>query len=182
MASRARKSKHSARRERAGIRVGVVAGIIAAVLAVCCVGGIALCAVWLQDLPDYTDASAYNAAEKTKVYASDQTTLLAEFYLENRDPVDLNEMGTFVTEGTVATEDERFYQHNGVDLWGIARAVWVNVTGTGHEGASTITQQFVRNTILADEATDSTLKRKVREAYIALKLEQMYSKDEILQM
>ncbi|MEF2845136.1 MAG: PBP1A family penicillin-binding protein, partial [Eggerthellaceae bacterium] len=74
------------------------------------------------------------------------------------------------------------YQHGGVDLWGIARAVWVNVTHTGHEGASTITQQFVRNTILADEAQESTLKRKVREAWIAIQLEGMYSKDEILQM
>lgn len=182
MASRARKSKHAARREKAGLRIGLVGGIVAAVLAVCCIGCFGLCAVWLQDLPDYKDASAYNAAEKTKVYANDGKTLLAEFYLENREPIDLSEMGTHVTGGTVATEDERFYQHNGVDLMGIARAVWVNVTGTGHEGASTITQQFVRNTILADEAQESTLKRKVREAYIAIQLETMYSKDEILQM
>lgn len=182
MASHARKSRHYARKGRAGFRVGLVAAVIAAVIAVCGVVGVGLCMVWLQDLPDYTDSSAYNTAEKTKVYANDESTLLAEFYLENRDPITLDEMGDYVVKGTVATEDERFYQHNGVDLMGIARAVWVNVTGTGHEGASTITQQFVRNTILADEATESTLKRKVREAYIAIQLEQMYSKDEILQM
>ena len=156
--------------------------VILGALAACCIAVVALCTVWLQDLPDYNDASAYNYAEKTKVYANDGTTLLAEFYLENRDPIDLDEMGTYVTKGTVATEDERFYQHNGIDVLGIARAIWVNVTHTGHEGASTITQQFVRNTILADEATESTLKRKVREAYIAIKLEESYSKDEILQM
>lgn len=182
MVSRARRSKHAARRERAGFRLGVVGIVIAGVLVVGLFAVIGLCAVWLQDLPDYTDASAYNVAEKTKIYASDGTTLLGELYLENRDPIELSEMGEYVTKGTVATEDERFYEHNGVDLFGIARAVWVNVTGTGHEGASTITQQFVRNTILADEATESTLKRKVREAYIALQLEQMYSKEEILQM
>lgn len=182
MVSRARRSRHAGRKERAGIRLGIVGIIIAAILAIGCLATVAVCAVWLQDLPDYTDASAYNVAEKTKVYANDGTTLLAELYLENRDPIDLDEMGDYVTKGTVATEDERFYEHNGVDLLGIARAVWVNVTGTGHEGASTITQQFVRNTILADEAQESTLKRKVREAYIAIKLEQMYSKDEILQM
>lgn len=182
MVSRARRSRHAARKERAGFRLGIVGIIIAAILGLGCLGTVGLCVAWLQDLPDYTDASAYNVAEKTKVYASDGTTLLAELYLENRDPIELSEMGDYVTKGTVATEDKRFYEHNGVDLWGIARAVWVNVTGTGHEGASTITQQFVRNTILADEMQESTLKRKVREAYIAIQLEQMYSKEEILQM
>lgn len=182
MASRARRSRHGARKERAGFRLGIVGIVIAAIIGLGCLSTVAVCAVWLQDLPDYTDASAYNVAEKTKVYANDGTTLLAEFYLENRDPVDLDQMGDYVTKGTVATEDERFYQHNGVDIWGIARAVWVNLTNTGREGASTITQQFVRNTILADEATESSLKRKVREAYIAIQLETMYSKEEILQM
>lgn len=182
MVSRARRSRHAARKERAGFRLGIVGIVIAAILGIGCLGTLGVCFAWLQDLPDYTDASAYNVAEKTKVYASDGTTLLAELYLENRDPIELSEMGDYVTKGTVATEDERFYEHNGVDLWGILRAVWVNVTGTGHEGASTITQQFVRNTILSDEMQESTLKRKVREAYIAIQLEQMYSKDEILQM
>lgn len=182
MVSRARRSRHAARKERAGFRLGIVGIVIAAILGIGCLGTLGVCFVWLQDLPDYTDTSAYNVAEKTKVYASDGTTLLAELYLENRDPIELSEMGDYVTQGTVATEDERFYEHNGVDLWGILRAVWVNVTGTGHEGASTITQQFVRNTILSDEMQESTLKRKVREAYIAIQLEQMYSKEEILQM
>ena len=180
MVSRARRSRHAARKERAGFRLGIVGIVIAAILGIGCLGTLGVCFVWLQNLPDYTDASAYNVAEKTKVYASDGTTLLAELYLENRDPIELSEMGDYVTQGTVATEDERFYEHNGVDLWGILRAVWVNVTGTGHEGASTITQQFVRNTILSDEMQESTLKRKVREAYIAIQLEQMYSKEEIL--
>ena len=182
MVSRARRSRHSSRKERAGFRLGIVGVVIAAILGIGCLGTAGVCFAWLQDLPDYTDASAYNVAEKTKVYASDGTTLLAELYLENRDPIELSEMGEYVTKGTVATEDERYYDHNGVDLLGIARAAWVNITGTGHEGASTITQQFVRNTILSEEMQESTLKRKVREAYIAIQLEQMYSKDEILQM
>lgn len=136
---------------------------------------------WLQDLPDYQDSSAYNLAQKTRVYASDNTTLLAEFYLEDREPVtSLDSISSFVTQGTVATEDVRFYEHNGIDLQGIARAVVNNFTGGETEGASTLTQQFVRNTVLADEAGEQTIKRKVREAYISLKLEQIYSKDEIL--
>ncbi len=85
-------------------------------------------------------------------------------------------------EGTVATEDERFYEHSGFDLWGIARAFVVNLTGSSREGASTITQQLVRNTILSDEANDISLKRKVREMYLAMKVEEIYSKEEILLM
>ena len=182
MATRGRRSRHAASHARGGSKAGAIAAVVGGIIVACCIAVVALCTVWLQDLPDYTDANAYNYAEKTKVYANDGETLLAEFYLENRDPVSLSEMGDYVVKGTVATEDERFYKHNGIDLMGIARAVWVNVTHTGKEGASTITQQFVRNTILADEAQESTLKRKVREAYISLKLEEMYSKDEILQM
>ena len=98
----------------------------------------------MQNLPDYQDPSAYALAQKTRVYASDGTTLLAEFYLEDRDPVDsLEDISVFAVNGTVATEDERFYEHVGVDPQGIIRAVVHNLTGVGREGASTITQQFV---------------------------------------
>ena len=182
MSLRSRK-KRAHRAKRQPLSKAMMALVI--VLVVLGVGGVAAgaaAAVWLQDLPDYKDSSAFNYAEKTRVYANDGETLLAEFYIENRDPIELSEMSTYVLEGTVATEDERFYEHDGVDMMGIARAIVVNLTGTGKEGASTITQQFVRNTVLADEATESTIKRKVREAYISLELEKMYQKDEILQM
>ena len=136
---------------------------------------------WLQDLPDYEDSSAYNLAQKTRVYASDGSTLLAEFYLEDREPrTSLDQISDWVVKGTVDTEDERFYEHNGIDIPGIARAVFVNISGGALEGASTITQQFVRNTVLAGEAQETTLKRKLREMYIALKLEETFSKDDIL--
>ena len=116
------------------------------------------------------------------VYASDGTTVLAEFQLEFREPVAIDQISDYVLKGTVATEDERFYSHGGVDLWGIARALVNNIMGGQLEGASTITQQFVRNTILSDEMNDITLARKVREAYISMKLEEKYTKDEILLM
>lgn len=182
MSSRARKNRHGVKKRQPFLKVLVVLAVFAVVMGIGAVAALAVGSMWLQDLPDYEDSSSYNYAEKTKVYASDGETLLAEFYLENRDPVKLDEISPYVLKGTVATEDERFYEHGGVDLAGIARAVVVNLTGTGKEGASTITQQFVRNTVLADEATESTLKRKVREAYISIKIEEMYSKDEILLM
>lgn len=135
---------------------------------------------WLQDLPDYTDADLYLTSEPTTILDS-QGNQIASFYSQNRTPVSMDQISDYVKTGTVATEDERFYEHNGVDLMGIARAVVVQLTG-GQEGASTITQQLVRNTILSDEQFDITLERKVREAYLALKVEEIYSKDEILNM
>ena len=137
---------------------------------------------WLEELPSIEDSDAFNFAEKTRVYANDGTTLLAEFFVENREPVSIDEISPFVLEGTVDTEDVRFYEHNGVDPQGIARALVNNMRGGALEGASTITQQFVRNTLLVDEATDISFERKIREAELATQLEKQYSKDEILLM
>lgn len=183
MGSRAMKKRPGTRNKRRYVPA-LVALLIVAVLGVGgFIAGMSVGEAWLKDLPDYEDASAYNLAQKTRVYASDNQTLLAEFYIENREPLSsLNDISPYVYKGTVATEDVRFYDHDGVDLYGIARAAVNNFTGGDREGASTITQQFVRNTVLADEATEQSLKRKVREAYISLKLEQMFSKDEILLM
>lgn len=182
MGSRAIKGRHNIKKKNGkAIVLGVLAVCVSLVL-VACVGAWALCSSWLEDLPDYQSADAYNTAQPTKVYASDGTTLLAEFELENRDPVTIDQISAYVLAGTVATEDERFYEHNGIDLMGIARAVVNNVMGGSLEGASTITQQFVRNTVLSGEMSDISFKRKVREMYIALKLEEQYTKDEILLM
>ena len=160
----------------------MVITIIVAVIAALGFGAISVMNTWLEDLPDYADADAYNASLPTVVYASDGTTVLAEFQLEFREPVAIDQISDYVLKGTVATEDERFYSHGGVDLWGIGRALVNNLMGGQLEGASTITQQFVRNTILSDEMNDITLARKVREAYISMKLEEKYTKDEILLM
>lgn len=183
MGSRAMKMRPGTRNKRRYLPVLYVLVILAAIALAGYCAVYSLCQSWLQDLPDYQDSSSYNLAEKTRVYASDNTTLLAEFYLEDREPLDsLNEINQYVRGGTVATEDVRFYEHNGIDVMGILRALAVNFTGGEREGASTITQQFVRNTVLSSEANEQTIKRKVREAYISLKLEQVYSKDEILLM
>ena len=183
MSSRALKHRPGTGNKRRYMPFLVILAFLCAFLFAGCVAAFALGESWLQDLPDYEDTSQYELGRKTRVYASDETTLLAEFYLEDREPLDsLDQVSSYVVKGTVDTEDERFYEHDGVDLMGIARALVNNLTGGETEGASTITQQLVRNTVLSSEAGEQTLKRKVREAYIALKVEKMYSKDELLLM
>ncbi|MEG1517043.1 MAG: transglycosylase domain-containing protein [Raoultibacter sp.] len=181
MASRASKNRTGKKVKQPFVGFLIAITILVGLAAV---GGISVYALgtsWLQDLPDYEDSAAFNTAQKTTVKAGDDTTVLGEFYAENREPVTAAQISPFVLQGTVATEDERFYDHGGIDMVGIARAVVANLTGSS-EGASTITQQFVRNTVLADEMNDITLKRKVREMYISVKIEEKYTKDEILLM
>ena len=139
-----------------------------------------LMAFWLTDLPDYKSADAYLVAEPTTVYDV-KGNVIANFYLQNRKSVTMEDVSPYVLKGTVDTEDLRFYKHNGVDPYGIMRAIFSNASG-GSEGASTITQQLVRNTVLSDEQFDKTIKRKVREAYIAVEMEKTYTKDQILMM
>ncbi len=183
MGSRSMKNRPSAKKKHPVTGLIAVLSVIGVLVACLCVGGIAVCASWLQDLPDYTNAETYLKDSKpTVVYASDGSTVLARFQLENRESVERSQISDYVLKGTVATEDERFYEHGGIDIAGIARAFINNITGGALEGASTITQQLVRNTVLADEMDDISIKRKVREAYIAMKLEEQYSKDDILTM
>ena len=159
------------------------------VAAICFVGVVAVRSVlsvtegWTEDLPSVVESDAFNYSEKSTVYAADGKTVLAEFRLENREPLtNLSDVSELLVNATVDTEDNRFYEHNGVDLIGITRAVVNNLMGGSLEGASTITQQLVRNTILSDEMTTISLERKIREAELALEMEKYYSKDEILLM
>ena len=184
MGSRSIKNRPSAKKKHPF--VGVLS--VLTVLFICFAAGVfgiySVGSAWIGDLTEYdvTVVESLNTAQPSEVYASDGTTLLARFQLENRDPVRFDDISEYVKEGTVATEDERFYEHGGFDVMGIARAIAVTVTGSGREGASTITQQFVRNTILSEEMNDNSLQRKVREIYLSVKIEENYSKDAILLM
>lgn len=182
MASRSIKNRANIKKKNPFVGVLIAFAVIAVLIGAGAISAYAVAASWLEDLPEYKDASLYNTARKTEVYANDGTTVLANFYIENRDPVNLDQVSPYVTQGTVATEDERFYEHDGVDIVGTIRAVVVTLTGGGREGGSSITQQFVRATVLSAEANDISVKRKLREMYISLELEKMFSKDEILQM
>ena len=180
MGVRTRRARKHSRTHIVGFGIAGILGFICMLVIALGISLGALVNSWLQDLPDYNSADAYLVAEPTDVYDA-SGNVIAEYYLQNRISVTKDEVSPYVMKGTVDTEDVRFYQHNGVDPQGILRAVVVQFTG-GSEGASTITQQLVRNTVLSDEQFERTLKRKVREAYIAIQMEKKYSKDQILMM
>lgn len=182
MGSRAIKGRYNIRKKNGKAIVLSILAIIAAVFISLFIGAAALANTWLQDLPDYTNSEAFSTSATSTVCASDGKTVLAEFQLENREPVEIDQVSEYVLNGTVATEDERFYTHQGVDLYGSMRALVNNIIGGALEGGSTITQQLVRNTILSEEMNEISFKRKLREMFIATKMEEMYSKDEILLM
>ena len=102
----------------------------------------------------------------------------AVFQGENRRTASFEDMPPGLLDALVAQEDQRFREHGGVDLWGIIRALWIDIrSGETVEGASTITQQYVKNAYLSG---DRTLSRKLKEAAIAVEIERKYEKDEIL--
>jgi membrane peptidoglycan carboxypeptidase len=115
--------------------------------------------------------------------------IITSFYAENRAPVAGDQIAEVMKQAMVAVEDARFFDHGGLDMQGTLRALVTNVaSGQVMEGGSTLTQQLVKQTLLQsgstqeerDAATEQTLARKVREAQLALALEETYSKDELL--
>jgi len=100
-------------------------------------------------------------------------------YKERRIEVPLQEVSPHVVHAVVAIEDQRFYDHHGIDVWRIGGAVLANLTpGEGWQGGSTITQQLARKTFLTDERT---LRRKLKEIYLALRIESQFTKEQILE-
>ena len=168
----------------------VLAGVLLAGLLMPWVGGPALAAQQstslLGDLPEeLTDQLP--AGNTTMVAANGE--LITSFYKENRAPVAGDQIAEVMKQAVVAIEDARFYEHRGLDVQGTLRALVANVAAGGvQEGGSTLTQQLVKQTLLqtADTpegrraAVEETVARKLREARLALALEDEYSKDEIL--
>ena len=117
--------------------------------------------------------------QTTFIYASDGERLAALNNGENRESVRFAEVPKVVIDAVLAAEDRRFYEHGGVDPIGVARALFQDIRHSGRrQGGSTITQQYVKNVYVGREAS---LRRKVREAAIAVKLERKLTKDEILE-
>lgn len=185
MSRRTRMRRHGRKHTAIRVILGALTGLLALSVLLAGAGAAAafgLVSQWLTDLPSIDDPSAFAVAQTTKIYSADGK-LLANLFLENRQVVKLEEISPFLQHAVVSVEDERFYEHNGFDAIGIARAAVTNLAAGGvAEGASTITQQIVRNTVLSDERLEISYKRKVREAYLAYELEKKMSKDEILSM
>ena len=124
------------------------------------------------------DEKIIRSAQRSYIHASDGT-ILARLYFENREDVPLDEVPKHIRDAIIAIEDERFYSHNGVDYYGIARALLANIKSHRIvEGGSTLTQQYIKNTI---GEKDKTLARKLKEAILSYRLEKKYSKEEILE-
>ena len=118
----------------------------------------------------------------TRLYANDGS-LMAEYAKEKRSFVPIEQIPEIVSSAFLAAEDKKFYTHGGIDFVGLIRAVIVNIKniGSGRRpvGASTITQQVAKNFLLTSE---QSVARKIREALLARKIEQTYTKDHILEL
>ncbi len=131
------------------------------------------------DLPEVQTLEQYRPSITSRVY-SDDNRLLAEFFVENRTPVPLSDVPEYLINALIATEDTRFYSHPGIDFHGIARALYRNVRARKvMEGGSTLTQQLAKVLFLTPE---KSYLRKLKEMALALRIEQRYTKDEILSL
>ncbi len=120
-------------------------------------------------------------AQSTKVLAADGQLIGTLHGEEDRTIVELDAISKNLREAVVATEDRRFYEHNGVSLRGILRAAFSNAKGGGvQQGGSTITQQYARNAYV-EVGRERTIKRKIKEVALAIKIERKYSKNKILE-
>jgi len=148
----------------AGISTGVLVGAFFA---------------FTHDLPQIQTLESFRPQAVTRIYSADKM-LLSELYQEKRDPVPLESIPRYLTAALVATEDRKFYKHSGVDLKGIARAIFKDIrAGEFVEGASTITQQIAKTLFLTPR---KSIVRKIKEAILAFQLERRYTKDEILEL
>ncbi|MDJ0947068.1 MAG: penicillin-binding protein 1A [Kiloniellales bacterium] len=137
---------------------------------------------YARDLPDYRQLAKYDPPTVTRVHAGDGR-LLAEFSLEKRVYVPIQAIPPRVISAFLAAEDKNFYSHPGVDFRSVARAVVTNIINIGRGrrpvGASTITQQVAKNFLLTNEVS---VERKIKEAILAFRIEQAFSKHRILEL
>ncbi len=150
------------------------------ILATVLIGGAAgflMFSIW--DLPEVRNLEEYRPSITSRVY-SDNNKLLAEFFLENRTPVALTDVPVMLINALIAAEDARFYSHRGLDPRGIARAFARNIRARKVvEGGSTLTQQLAKVLFLTPERSYT---RKLKEMALALRIEQRYTKQEILSL
>ncbi|KLN95505.1 peptidoglycan glycosyltransferase/peptidoglycan DD-transpeptidase MrcA [Moellerella wisconsensis] len=131
------------------------------------------------ELPDVAAMKDIRLQTPMQIFSA-EGELIAQYGEKRRIPLALNEIPPLMVHAFIATEDSRFYEHHGIDPIGIFRAVSVMATsGHASQGASTITQQLARNFYLSPE---KTLMRKAKEAFLAIRIEQIFTKDEIMEL
>ncbi|WGW00574.1 PBP1A family penicillin-binding protein [Vibrio sp. YMD68] len=131
------------------------------------------------DLPDVEELRHVELEAPMQVFSQDGK-LIAQFGEKRRTPVEYQDIPQHLIEALIATEDSRFYSHYGIDPIGIARAaIVVAMSGSAKQGASTITQQLARNFFLTNE---KKIIRKIKEIFLAIRIEQSLSKQEIMQL
>jgi len=154
------------------------------ILALCCIllGAASIFGLYKYiepQLPDVATLKDVRLQTPMQVYSA-EGDLIAQYGEKRRIPLKLGQIPPEMVHAFIATEDSRFYEHHGVDPIGIFRAASVAlVSGHASQGASTITQQLARNFFLSPERT---LTRKIKEAFLAIRIEQMMTKDEILEL
>ncbi|MEY3523723.1 MAG: hypothetical protein RIT33_1140 [Pseudomonadota bacterium] len=130
------------------------------------------------NLPDLDTITDYNPKVPLRIYTADNA-LIGEFGEERRNIIAIEEIPSYLKNAVVAIEDERFYEHGGVDYWGVLRATLANLRGRLAQGASTITMQVARNFFLTNE---KSFTRKIYEVLLAWKIEANLSKEQILEL
>jgi len=150
-------------------------------LALFCITAIFLYYYIFKDLPSPYSLKDYKAVPiSSQIYDRNGKLLYEVYREENRTPVKLNTLPDFLIHATISVEDKDFYKHGGVSfVSGILRAVKENLQNSSLQGGSTITQQLVKSALLTPERT---IQRKLKEVILALWVEQIFSKDEILEM
>ena len=130
-----------------------------------------------QDLPQIRALESFKPSATTRIYSL-ENDLLAELYVEKRSPVALDKIPEFLKKALIATEDRNFYNHSGIDLKGILRAIVKDLlAGEFVEGASTLTQQLAKTLFLTPQ---KSITRKLKEAFLSFQIERRYTKDEII--
>ena len=154
--------------------------ILSTLLTLLIIGGIAAAVIYMhirESLPDVSTLKNVELQQPMQIFTADGK-LMGEVGEERRIPVKLSDIPKPLIDAIIATEDVRFYEHKGVDPKGIARALYRSSQGDT-QGASTITQQLARNFFLTPERN---IERKIKEAILALEIEKVLTKDEILEL
>ncbi len=142
-------------------------------------GGLGLFIYFLRSIPSPKLLSEFPYPESTQIFDRNDQLLYELHGDQNRISIKLKDLPEHLIDATLAVEDENFYRHRGFDLRGISRAFVSTIFQRELQGGSTVTQQLVKNALLTQERTVS---RKIKEAVLTVLTEQLYSKDEILEM